>query len=340
MAPPTVTSFSPARGHTGGKVFVAFVGTGFKLPDPPPEGVYPAPTPGPSVSVLFDGEEATEVRVEDEETLTCLAPPCPLVDAQGLPVPGTVDIVLTNLDANGDAIAGEQLVLETAFEYLRPDLGAKSFPQWALECLIRQFMLQVVPRVAFAVHTDYRDVDAIDHERIPQAPCLVISDVDFVTNTTQSEQGPQEITLPNGRFVSRRAPDRKDCELAIAGIANTTTEMMSLLVAMDRFFCKTPRLRVPKSIDNADPTAGVLELDLACFPLTPARVTGGGSESNLKTFARGITIVGIPFEDIPGLPNESSALVPSEIPGESVIGTGYENDETVLTVHRKVLPDP
>lgn len=338
MATPAVSSLSPARGHTGGQVFVAFIGTGFKLPAAT-TGI-PRPVPGPSVAVRFGGELAADIQVVDTETLTCLAPPCPLTDDHGLPIPGTVDVVITNLDADGVAIPGESLTLTDAFEYQRPDLGAKSFPHWVLECLMRQLMLQVVPRVDFAVHTDYRDREAIDHERIPDSPCLVITDVDFITATTQSARGVQEVALPNGRFVRRRAPKMVDCELSVCAISDTVRESANMLTCLELLFEKSPKLRVPKSINKVDPDAGVAEYDMDSSPLQGIRVTAGGSESNIKSFARMITVHGIPFEDIPGLPNESTDEVPSAIAGESVLGTGYQVGEVAVDYSKKALPDP
>lgn len=332
MAVPVVDSFSPARGHTGGQVFVAFIGSGFRLPVATTG--FPRPPMAPSIRITFGGVEATEVRVEDEETVTCLAPACSLTDAQGVPIPGTVDIVLTHIDEEGDAIPGEAVTLPAAFEYLRPDLGAKSFPMWVLECLFRQLILQVVPRVDWAVHTDYRDSEAIDWERIPECPCLVATDVDFV-GSNRGTKGMVEVALPNGRFVQMRAPEIKDCEMSFAGISATLRESINLLVTTDTFFRKNPRLRVPRSIDNADPSAGTMEFDLDVAPLQSMRLTAGGSESNLKTFAKIIAVRGVPFEDIPGAPSESTSAVTAGLAGEAVLGTGYVVDSVDVAYSKK-----
>ena len=340
MALPTVTSHTPTRGHTGGMVFIAFIGTGFALPADPDTTSLPVPAPGASMSITFGGVEALDIRVEDDETVTCLAPICPLVNSDGIPIPGKVDIVLTNLDADGDPVAGESVTITDGFEYLRPNLSAKSFPHWVLETFMRQIILQVVPRVGLAVHTDFRDGEEIDYDKIPEAPCLVLTDVDFVTSTTQQRQGAQEIQLANGRFVKRRAPSVFDCELSIAGIATTPTEIMTLLTATELFFRKNTKLAVSRSIDKADPTAGTLLLILEYGPLQSMRITAGGSDSNIRTFAKTVSIRGIPFEEIPGLPNEGTALTPEEIAAEANLGIGYTVDEVGLTFSKKTLPDP
>lgn len=333
MATPIVDSYTPARGHTGGQTFVAFVGSGFQLPQPTVGS--PRPPPRPSVSITFGGVPAIDVRVIDTETVTCLTPSCALTHAQtGVPIPGKVDVVITNVDADGNALPGESVTLPAGFEYVRPNLATKSFPMWVLECLMRQLILQVVPRVDFAVHSDYRDTQAIDYERIPEAPCLVITDVEF-SGSSRGTLGSIEVALPNGRFATLRAPDIQDCEMSVAGIANTVTEATALFVMVNRFFQKNTRLRVPLSINNADTSAGIVEFDLECAPLQAMRLVAGGSESNIKSFARLFTIRGIPFEDIPGLPTESTPEIPEAIAGETVRGSGYWVEEVDLTITQK-----
>lgn len=334
MAVPQVISFSPTRGHTGGQVFVAFIGSGFKLPEPTTG--FPRPPQAPSVTITFGGVPAHDIQVVDEETLTCLAPVCPLVNDKGVPIPGLVDVVITNIDTAGAPIPGESVTLSAAFEYLRPNLGTKSFPQWVLECLMRQLILQVVERVDFAVHTDYRDDgEAIDFERIPDAPCLVITDLEFTSSTPRDAGGEQEIELENGRVVRRRAPAMKDLELSIAGIANTTMEILSMMTALDLLFRKGHKLRVPRTVGSTDFVSNVIELDLEYAPLQAMRVTAGGSESNIKSFAKLIAIRGVPFEEIPGLPPESTSEVPDGIAGESVFGITFKVDEFNLDFSKK-----
>lgn len=57
MTVPTITTVTPSAGPTGGRTLIHVVGTGFRLPDPPPStGV--VPVPGPTVRVDIDGTRA------------------------------------------------------------------------------------------------------------------------------------------------------------------------------------------------------------------------------------------------------------------------------------------
>lgn len=332
MAPPVLDTITPATGHTGGQTFVEISGSGFQLPTVL-SGI-PRPVPPPSLSVTFGGVPATDVRVLSSTKITCLSPRCPLLSADGRPTPGKVDVVVTHLNTDGSAVSGETDTLADAFEFVRPDLTTKSFPMWVLECLMRQFILQVVDRVDFAVHTDYRDPDSISYERIPEAPCLVFTDVSFVASPGR-EGAITEIALPGGRFLSVRAAAFRDCELSIAAIGSTVRETMNLMVSLDRFFAKNPVLVVPRSVDNADPSAGTIEFALESEPLQGLRITAGGSESNIKSCALMAAIRGIPIEDIPGLPTSGTEEVPDEVAAEGVRGSGYWVEEVELSIVKK-----
>lgn len=75
MAPPTITSISPRRGHTGGRFLVEILGSGFRVqPVADLGGAAPVEEPPQSVRVLFGDDEATDVQVFDEGRLYCRTP--------------------------------------------------------------------------------------------------------------------------------------------------------------------------------------------------------------------------------------------------------------------------
>lgn len=75
MAPPTISSISPRRGHTGGRFLVEILGSGFRVQ---PEGEIgtgaPIPPPPQSVRVFFGADEALDVQVWAEGRLYCRTP--------------------------------------------------------------------------------------------------------------------------------------------------------------------------------------------------------------------------------------------------------------------------
>lgn len=75
MAPPTISSISPRRGHTGGRYLVEILGSGFRVQPVGQLGAgAPVDAPPPSVRVLFGADEATDVQVWDASRLYCRTP--------------------------------------------------------------------------------------------------------------------------------------------------------------------------------------------------------------------------------------------------------------------------
>ncbi len=73
MAVPTISSVSPATGHSGGQTLLEIVGTGFALPAAP-AATGPVAVAPPSVTVTVGGRAATGVAVVSATTIYCLTP--------------------------------------------------------------------------------------------------------------------------------------------------------------------------------------------------------------------------------------------------------------------------
>lgn len=167
MAVPTITDISPDTGHPGGGQMIEITGTNFReqpsTPSVPPHAYK-------SVAVTVDGVAAEEVLVVSSTLLRVRVP-----DYRGDPnpeLPGTVDesvsrvtfpavdIVVTNLDDDGDPIGGETVTEASAFSYVQPLIRAPAGDP-PLYQVFREFLWllkrQVVSRVARATHTDFGD---------------------------------------------------------------------------------------------------------------------------------------------------------------------------------------
>lgn len=349
MAVPTITSIAPARGHTGGHTLVEIIGSGFALPPAPPDtGVVPAPAP--SVSVTFGGVPALDVAVESSTTLFAVSPisPATSLDKNGsIDIgPGFVNIVLQNLDENGEAIDGESVTATDAFEYVRPDVSVESHATIAIARLMEEMRRQIHPRVDFAVHTDWSDNDGnnLNLAYLPQLPALLLTDIEFQASP-YGAQGPQEADYGDGRFGSLREPDTVDASLVILGVAETVVEIGNLMTNVIKFFKKNSVLQVPcnpaeayaadrASYIPSNWVGGIVEYPLEHVVAEPVRLTVQGQNTNIKMFAYAVAVRRITLDDTPGLPTEGTTETPAGVPHEAVIGMTTVVDDVSLGRYR------
>lgn len=350
MAVPTITSIAPARGHTGGRTLVEITGTGFALPpDPPDTGI--APAPAPSVAVTFGGVAALEVAVESDTVVFALSPISPatsMTTKDQLDIgPGFVDIVVQNLDADGEAIDGESVTAADAFEYVRPDLSQESIATIAIARLIEELRRQILPNVDFAVHTDWSDNDgnSLNLAYLPTLPALLLTDIEFPLSAMQI-QGHQAIDYGDGRFAVMREPTLVDITCVVLGVAETMVEVGNLMTQVMLFWKKNNVLQVPRSPAQtysedrasyipANWTGGALDCPLENMVAEPVRITVQGSNTNLKTFAFAAAVRRVPIEDAPGLPTEGTSETPAAVAHESILGMTTEADDVTIARQRK-----
>jgi hypothetical protein len=167
VAIPTFTSVTPSTGDTLGGQEVDIVGTNFRAAVAPYE--VPAPERARTVGVTFNGVVAEEVRPISDTLLRVRVPKAtfnpnvaispvlkdPKVSRVTFPA---VDIVITNLDDAGFAIAGETVTAPASYIYVQPLLRHPAGDSPLLQ-VFREFLqllkLAVVMRVAHQTHTDF-----------------------------------------------------------------------------------------------------------------------------------------------------------------------------------------
>ncbi len=115
MGVPQITTITPALGLASGRSKVTIRGSLFKVQ----ESDSANDTPIPTVSVTFDGVEAEEVVVFAHYRMDVVVPAY-----AGSPesIPTTVDVVVTNLNSDGNPIPGETVTKADGYTYLRPEL--------------------------------------------------------------------------------------------------------------------------------------------------------------------------------------------------------------------------
>ncbi len=354
MTAPTVTSFLPTVGHTGGstvcEIQLSGSGTGFNLPPDPvpgPDGIVPEPLP--TVSVTFGGVPALDVAVQSSTLLYALSPISPTYTQIGNRRdwgPGFVDVVVTNLDANGNPIAGESVTLTQAFEYRRPDLSVESHATTTIARFMEELARQVCPTVDYARHTDWTDGGAtVDLGQIAKMPALLIVDLSF-EDSVQRPMGPQAVDYGDGHWARVREPDAVDAIGTMLGVAENVVEIQNLMVGTRKLFKKMPLLQVPRTsnvlpglLANGayDQSGGTVGYSIEWQVTDPVKLTTqGASNSPLKTFAFAFAIRGILLEDWPGVVQQGVSDTPVGVAHESTIGiTTVADDGVVLATQSR-----
>jgi hypothetical protein len=154
MAIPTISDVSPATGPARGYNIITITGTNFRTRTL----VYAIPwvdLPN-TASVTVGGRAARKVWVRSSTEIAVLAPQYK-GDSVADPITA-VDVVVTNLDDNGDAIPTETVTSSGAYTYERPagrlPKGPPPFLQ-VLDEFIRLLKRQVVLETGWMFHSDW-----------------------------------------------------------------------------------------------------------------------------------------------------------------------------------------
>ncbi len=296
MAVPLIVSVTPAVGPTGGRNLVRLKTNDARLPPDPPATGFVGGTFLRTVRVEFGGIEATDVRVFSQGSVTCLAP---------IHDPGVFDIVLTNLDDDGDPIAGEVATKVDAYTFRRPNLTAQDDLTRLVREFIQQLKRQVIDEVSLTVHTDFDDsaADFLNIARIAKLPALVLIGPDITENRFFSTNAKQEIELPDGTVEIRRSPYTVDLLFECVGIAELDVQKLNLMAAFTKFINRNKFIEMDR--DPADPSLGKVkyEMDFTEEGGEPSS-TDRLNDSNVRSFTGNIIIRGFDLEDLAGVSDD------------------------------------
>lgn len=156
MAAPTISTVSPATGPAYGGNIVVIAGTNFNVAydtSRPFSGVVP-------VAVLFGSAVARKVMVVSSTQVWAMAPACSSDSWEA--AHAAVDLTVRNLDADGDPVAGEEVIQAAAYTYLRESLApsatraTKAGPTaQVLEAFIGRLQRELLASAAMQTHLDY-----------------------------------------------------------------------------------------------------------------------------------------------------------------------------------------
>lgn len=338
MAVPTVSSVSPAIGLSQGGELVKIAGSNFRIPSS-------LPAPPATVSVLFDGAPASDVRVLDSNTLTCLSPTHPATDIAIRPSTtpqGPIAITIANLADDGSAIVGESVTVAAAYAYTLPK-HTKEFAT-DLERVTRAFM-DLVRRlgiaVSYAIETDYDPTsdDELHVAQFSKLPGIAIigpeleenrfysinEEPEFDTGTTNDDGSPDG-------FVRTRVPYTVDLRFQIVCASDNKAELLNLQSNFVALMHANKWLYLSRSKDDATQVRFEMDFPEGGHP----KSTTVPNNSNLRSWSAEILIRGFDIETIDGIDAGETAGVPNQ----AIVGEGNTATEITISGLEPAVFDP
>lgn len=299
MAVPTIALVTPNEGSTIGSTLIEIYGTNFQLPAIP--NTVPVPVQPPAVEVLFDGIPSPLVEVITDGRLLITTPPHAEVNTAGSV--GGVDVIVRNLDLNGDVIAGETVTATAAYTYQLPQLYRLTRLQYLVDSFITLLKERINPEVMLnSPSTDWDDSpnDGLSITAIAKFPAIVLNgpsirESRFYSVNTFTETDLQPPTIEE--FTVRREPRTVNIGFEVLLLSNNTQEILNLSDAFTEFMHVTKLFSVP--VDISDPTGDTVDIELD--------FQGGGdlswateeNDSNVKQMRGSIILRGFDIVDGP-----------------------------------------
>lgn len=326
MAVPTITSVTPAFGHTGGRNLVEVLGSGFQTWVIPPFTGELTSDPWPTVEVLFGGAPGTEVAVVSSSRLFVRAPVSPMPGIKPAFGEGAVDVVVRNVNSAGALIAAETVTLAAGYAYRRVQLAIESDLARLVRQLMQELRKQVIANVSITSHSDF-DIDVADLANVidvAEIPAFVIFGPQLQENRFYSRNG--MISVPRTGFESDRrlAPDTDDLVFTFVGITDLKAESLSLQSLVRQFFKKNRWLQLQR--DPNDASLGFVKYDMQLDASGIGYSPPSDQKSNLRSFSGSFVVRGFDHEDLAGFVGDDVAGRQHQVTEDPSITSGNKDD--------------
>jgi hypothetical protein len=343
MAVPSVANINPNSGSTIGYDLLEIIGDGFRVPIIP--DTIPAPVQPPTVEVLIGGTLSPKVAVVNEHRLIVLAPPgAEEADADGN-VTG-VDVIVRNIDDDGDVIPGETATVADAYTYQLPQLHPNTWLQHMVDRLIQVLKDSVHPNVMQSVHTDWdgEPLDGLSITNVGEFPAIVLdgpelSENRFYSTNEWSEEDLEPATLEE--FARRREPRTVDVGFDVLILSDNVQEILNLAAAFTKFMHYTKWLKLPASLTPPFDPNDTCDFELDYQPGGDFAWTTEANNSNVRQMRGSILVRG--FDVVMGpLMGKGTALGAKNGEPEPVLETldQLPEDGLVLAVSGAPLKSP
>jgi hypothetical protein len=243
MAAPVISGISPATGPTAGGDLVRISGMDFAA----------------QVEVLFADAPGEVLSVREEAGIS-------LADVRTpTHAEAAVDVTLRNLDAGGNPVPGEEVVLPGAYRFLRPRIVQEADLTRLVRGLLRELKRQLIANASMTVSVDYDDttIDGLNVVAISRLPSVVLSGPKVAENRFFSTNEPHEDVVPgsNGpELLRRRPPFTVDLSFTITAASNRTVELLNLMAAVATFLNRNRWFDLPR--DSDDESAGPVRWEM------------------------------------------------------------------------------
>lgn len=336
MAVPTFSSVTPTTGPAGGRNVLEITGTNFRV----------SPTNGLTVAVTVDGITAL-AEARSATLLHVVAPAFERPNSAALvdPLP-TVDIVITNLDDDGDPIVGETVTAAAAYTYerfpLRPP--ASSLEGEVYHRIIRKvletFGSQLHPNIAIGTNVDYGDTGALVI-KAAQVPQIILTGPRIEEDFENRHHWADFFEINEGGGPPERIVSRWPGFVATLGFeailaTNNQRELWVMMQGLAAMFMRTPYLYVP-----ANPAFPNLDRKRFPFVLTePPRADIQEGESNLFVAIATFEVRWVPFRLDDNVRVEAEVTEPSlSLAGVLTLGgASLTLDDETVTLEFESVP--
>ena len=203
MAAPTITSIAPTQAPAAGNIHMEITGTNFKEYVPAASGLI-GDDWTPSVRVLIDGVEAPYASTVDTTSIWVTVPAYTGLDELKESAFSAVDVVVQNLDEDGDPIVGEEATLEEALVYVRralrpPTLGNSPPAKRITKHILQLFKQQILSNTTAHTNTDYSSDATIT--KVAELPAIAITGPGVEHDPYGRENPEQEQTVLDGSYT-------------------------------------------------------------------------------------------------------------------------------------------
>lgn len=300
MALPTLSSVQPAAGPSSGGDLVRLVGT--DLAD--------------RVRVLFGGVRAEVLSVRDEAGLCVVDLRTPIHAV------GVVDVELSNLDAAGDPVPGESVVLAGGYRFARPTVAREADLTRVIRQLLRELKRQVLGNVSATVSVDYDDttLDGLNVIAMAKVPSLVLSGPTLRPNRFYSANVAHEDVVggvSGPELVRRKPPYTVDLVFTLTAASERTAELFNLMAAVATFLNRNRWIELQRN--PSDAARGTVRWELDADGEFRTQLAG---KDDVRAFTCGFVVRGFDVDE--GLPLDLGKRVtePELLPTQAIATGG------------------
>ncbi len=244
MAVPTITLIDPGEGEIRGGALVRITGTGF----------------ADYVEVAFGAQAGLVARSGvlpggGDAFVDLLLPEGPDVPV-GAEAPDPVDVVLRNLDAEGDPVPGEAVTAAAAFQWRRLDLLNDSPMVRLAKAIVLSLRRGVLEATEIATAVEYEDDDgAVRLTTVAKTPSLVLAGPTATRNNFLRRLAYRTEALPNGDVRVRGPSLTYDLEWVLNVYTRTNLQRFQLAGACVGWLRAHPWISM--LTDEGDPDSGL-----------------------------------------------------------------------------------